>query len=369
MFKTTKLYDSIVIGGGPAGLSLGYQFTRCRDIDYAIVEKGSIGQSWRNMHDTLHLLSPMYVNQLPGFRFSVLRSFEKIPKEDFVRYLQRYAQKFGLNVLTGTTVDSVEKVGGRFRLKTSNGILEARTVVNATGYYSRPFLPNIERNDGSVKSIHSAEYKSPQELYRKGVVPGSRILIVGKRVSAGQLLEELFDAKFKLGISIRAEIETRRSGFSGWVKENLYYAKEYLQLMFQPNTKHDSLALMDGGRTDQIIQSGALATHGLIESIRDGRVFFADGKSEVYDLIVFATGYRACCSYLDDLVDTTRTLLDQQKNGRHTTVSGLYFLGLDNMISFKSRYVRGIASDSKLVAQDVSSYLRDYACGDVVSEG
>ena len=78
-----RLYDCLILGGGPAGLSMGYRLSGAPGIDYVILERGELGHSWACMHDSLRLLSPMWVNQLPGHRFPLVRSFEKIPKADF----------------------------------------------------------------------------------------------------------------------------------------------------------------------------------------------------------------------------------------------------------------------------------------------
>ena len=95
--KADKLYDCLIVGGGPAGLSMGYRLSRDSRIDYAILERGNLGNSWANMHDTLRLLSPMWVNQLPGHRFPLSRSFEKIARADLIRHLVSYAEQYSMN--------------------------------------------------------------------------------------------------------------------------------------------------------------------------------------------------------------------------------------------------------------------------------
>lgn len=349
-------YDCIVVGAGPAGLCMGYRLSQST-IRYLVLDKGSIGQSWREMHDSLRLLSPMYVNQLPGIRFPFLRLLEKIPKADFVEYLEEYVRRYEINVAQHTEVTRARKDGEEFALETGNGTLRTKTLVNATGYFFHRYTPEIGSDDHSIPAIHSADYKSPHLLSDVGVPPGGRILIVGKRVSAGQLLEELYQSDYKLGMSTTGPIETRTSGVAGWIRENLYYAREYMNFLFDPYIQRNSLALMDGGETDRIIRSGELALHPTIEAIREGSVLFTDGTSGQYDLVIYATGFREDYRYIDGIDDSPAPLSAHLDCGEHKTIRGLFFIGVDNMISFKSRYVRGVASDSKAVSQRVLSYL------------
>ena len=201
--------------------------------------------------------------------------------------------------------------------------------------------------------------KSPAKLADLVGGDNKNILIVGKRVSAGQLLEELGDTGHWLGISTRAPIQTRLAGIPGIIKENLYYIKEMLRFSFDPYIKQNSLALMDGGKTDEIINSDRLRQHTTIEGIQSGKVFFSDGKRETYDVIICATGYVSGYPHLDKLIDTRVSIREQLNMGEHTKVPGLFFLGVDNMINFKSRYVRGVAGDSKIIAQNLVKHLQN----------
>lgn len=352
-----KTVDCLIVGGGLAGLSMGYRLSRSPGITYAILEKGEIGQSWIDMHDSLRLLSPMWVNRLPGHRFSLLRSFAKIPKDDFVWHLQSYAAKYAMRLVPHTEVKSVCKESEQFAVETSSGRYAAKALVNATGFFCYPWTPPFQANDGSIKIIHSAQYKSPERLHEMGVRRGDSILIIGKRVSAGQLLEELHDAGFKLGISVQAGIETRAGGVFGFVKENLYYTREILRHFGDPYAKQNSLALMNGGKTDRIIRSGKLEIHPPIASIRSGVVQFRDGHSRQYDLVIAATGFRPVFRHLANVLDESTPLLEQLIQGEHRHTQGLFFLGVDNLVNFKSRYVRGIAADSQLVYDRIRSYL------------
>lgn len=352
-----KVYDCVIIGGGPAGLSTAYRFVQRGGMDFTVLERGRIGHSWHLMHDSLLLLSPMWVNQLPGHRFPLHRSFSKIPKADFIGYLQSYAKRYEMPWRADTDVYDVAVDDGNFVLNTSAGPIRSRSVVNATGYYGSPHMPDFTSDDGSVRVMHAADYRSPEQVASL-TGPTGRILIVGKRVSAGQLLEELDDAGFTLGISVRGPIETRPGGLRGIIKENLYYVKEMLRFRIDPYIRQNSLALMNGGKTDRIIRSGRLQQHPTIDRIEAGEIHFADSSRACYDLVICATGFDTDYPHLRGLLDDDKPVLEQLQMGAHQTVPGLFFVGVDNLINFKSRYVRGVAADSALVAARVANFLR-----------
>lgn len=352
----TEVLDCVIIGGGPAGLTMGYQLTRRSQVRFVILERGELGQSWRDMHDTLTLLSPMYVNQLPGYRLNPLRSLEKVPKEDFVDYMTRYAARFNLPINEHEPVERVEKDTSGFVVHTSKRAYHCRTAVSATGYFSSPLLPPTP-TDNSIPLLHSSQYKSPQQLRSTGISDKSRVLIVGKRISAGQLLEELHAADYKLGIAARATIQTRTGGLWGRIKEHLYYLREYLRFRKDPYIKGDSSSLMEGGKTQTILASGQIELHPPISHIVQGEVHFEDGTHRTYELIISATGYRHHVNHLAELVDCESPLGEQLEQGELLTAPGMFFLGLDNQFSFKSRYLRGIVSDSSLIAERILNHL------------
>ena len=268
-----------------------------------------------------------------------------------IRYLVSYAERYSMNWTPDIDVTDVTSENGEFVASTSKGEFRSRSIVNATGYYSSPYTPEFEKNDGSITMIHSAEYKSPAELEKLAGGRDRKILIVGKRVSAGQLLEELDDGGFALGISTRAPIETRIAGIPGIIKENLYYIKEMVRFSFDPYIKEHLPALMDGGKTDDIINSGRLRHHPTIREVQNGEVLFSDGDRETYDLLICATGYLPKYPHLNGLIDARVPLLDQLNMGEHKQYPGLHFLGIDNLINLKSRYLRGVAADSKIISE------------------
>src|SRR5918995_3404628 len=98
--------ETLVIGGGQAGLAMGYQLSR-RDLPYKVVDAHPrVGDAWRNRWDSLRLFTPNRLNGLPGMRFPGYH-FGFPSKNEFADYLESYARRFDLQVETGIRVESL----------------------------------------------------------------------------------------------------------------------------------------------------------------------------------------------------------------------------------------------------------------------
>ena len=103
-------FDVIVIGGGQAGLSVGYHLAR-RGLRFVILDgHGRIGDAWRKRWDSLRLFSPARHDGLDGMPFPAPPT--SCPtKDEMADYLEAYAAHFELPVLTGVTVSRLSRVG------------------------------------------------------------------------------------------------------------------------------------------------------------------------------------------------------------------------------------------------------------------
>jgi putative flavoprotein involved in K+ transport len=98
-------HEVIVIGGGQAGLSVGYHLQR-QGVPFVILDaRARIGDAWRERWDSLRLFTPRRYDGLDGMRFpGVANDFPT--KDEMADYLESYATRFSLPVRTGARVPS-----------------------------------------------------------------------------------------------------------------------------------------------------------------------------------------------------------------------------------------------------------------------
>ena len=65
----TEYVETAIIGGGQAGLSVGYHLARRRRPFLILDANGRIGDAWRKRWDSLRLFTPARYDGLPGLPF------------------------------------------------------------------------------------------------------------------------------------------------------------------------------------------------------------------------------------------------------------------------------------------------------------
>src|SRR5215208_809432 len=178
-------HDVVVVGGGQAGLGMGYFLTR-QGRDFVILEaSGEPAAAWRGRWDSLRLFTPARYSSLPGRAFS--GDPDRYPTRDEVStYLAAYASEFDLPVRLNSRVHALRRAGDNYELETNEGTYEARQVVVATGPFQVPRIPELAGSlDQQVVQVHSSEYRRPSDL------PTGTVLVGGGGNSGFQIAEEL----------------------------------------------------------------------------------------------------------------------------------------------------------------------------------
>src|SRR5689334_9211601 len=148
-------YETIIVGGGQAGLSVGYHLER-QGHSFVILDASErIGDSWRNRWDSLRLYSPALRDGLPGMPFPAPRTSYPT-KDEMGDYLEAYATRFELPVRSGAPVESLTKENGRHVATAGGARFEAGNVVVATGVFKRPYTPEFAGElDPRITQLHS----------------------------------------------------------------------------------------------------------------------------------------------------------------------------------------------------------------------
>src|SRR6266540_180115 len=177
--------ETLVIGGGQAGLSMGYQLSR-RDLPYKIVDANPrIGDVWRNRWDSFRLFTPNRLNRLPGMRFPGYR-WGFASKDEWADHLESYARKFDLQVETGVRVEKLTRERDRFVAISGDRRFEADNLVVAMSSWQRPRFPDLASDlDRRIVQLHAAEYKNPRQLQEGDV------LVVGAGNSGAEIAIEV----------------------------------------------------------------------------------------------------------------------------------------------------------------------------------
>jgi putative flavoprotein involved in K+ transport len=355
-------YDVLVIGGGPAGLSLGYELKR-RSVSFAILERGdAVGDSWANMPANLRLVSPWRASSLPGSPANLFPRHHEVSRHEFHRYLNDYARQHALPVRTNISASAVSRdADGGFQIDTARGVFRSRLLVNATGHFGKPFVPPVPgAKESSIPQIHDAEYREPQQLKQRFSGGTRPVLIVGKRLSASQTLVELADAGLPVALSHRSPIQFGPGPAGLWIFLRILPELEALKLAVLGGRAHDWDVKMPGGRAKRLIRSGAVKTYPRIRLFEQEQVVFENGETLAPSVVIYATGFQPALDHLRALLpelNSGQTM--PARNGMESVAApGLFFLGLAGLRNSQSRYLRGIRRDAIVLAEQLHARLQ-----------
>jgi putative flavoprotein involved in K+ transport len=340
--------DVLVIGGGQAGLAMGYHL-RQRGLRFQIVDAGpEIGSAWRARWDSLQLFTSGRYSSLPGKPFPA--AADTYPgKDEVADYLRAYAAEFELPVRLDTAVTSLARAGdGSYLVKAGTDELEAGQVVVATGAFQQPFTPPVAADLApDVHQLHSADYRRPEQL------PPGRVLVVGAANSGCQIALEL-SATRTVELSSGRRIPTvpqRPLGRDVW-----WWASN---LRLDRVTADSRLGQRLSGR-DQIVGAGPrqlARRHGItirprLDAVAGRRVTFADAADAEYDAVVWATGFTTDDSWIDvpNATDERRRL--RQSRGI-TPSPGLYTLGRSWQHTRGSALLGWVGNDAAFLAEQI----------------
>jgi putative flavoprotein involved in K+ transport len=350
--STGPLLDVLVIGGGQAGLAMGYHLAQ-RGRRFQIVDAGAeIGDAWRLRWDSLLLFTPAQYDNLPGLPFPATR--DTYPgKDDVAAYLQSYAAQFNLPVRHNIKVTSLTRDGGTYVAKAGEEMLEARQVVVATGPFQVPFVPPIAAGlDPDVHQLHSVDYRHPQ------AIPPEKVLVVGAANSGCQIAQEL-SATHDVELSVGQRLPTvpqRPLGRDVW-----WWASGLrLDQVTVASRLGRRLAERDqviGGGPRQLTRRHGVRLRPRATTTTGRTVRFADGGAAAFDAVVWATGFTVDHAWID--VPAAKDEQGCIVHQRGVTPSpGLYLLGLTWQHTRGSALLGWVGNDAAFLTEQITSLHR-----------
>jgi putative flavoprotein involved in K+ transport len=348
--SSAKHLDVAVIGGGQAGLAIGY-FLRQHGYRFVILERASeLAPAWRERWDSLTLFTPRRYSALPGLPFP--GDPDGYPtRDEVIVYLERYAETFGLPIDLNSEVKKLESgADGRFRLELDRRTITADQIVVATGPFQTPYVPKLVENlDGDVFQTHAVGYRRPNE------VPEGRVLVVGGGNTGFQIAKEL-SATHKVVLSVGTRQKPLPQRVLGrdlfwWLTKARILDKTVDSRLGRKLSMRDTLI---GSSPRELKKRYGVEVKPRVVGADGRRVRFEDGSELEVDAVIWATGYRADYSW------TKLPIFHKDGRLRHrrgvTDVPGLYFLGLTWQHTRGSALIGWVKDDAEFIAEQISQH-------------
>jgi putative flavoprotein involved in K+ transport len=394
--------ECVVVGAGPAGLAASASLSEF-GIEHVVLERARPGETWRTQRwDSLHVNNPGFMNSMLGEQ----DPDSYLTRRDVIQRLETLASK--VPMLTGIAVVGLSRLNGRWLLHTSDGPLQARTIVVASGGENVPRVPALAgRLPDRIVQHHAATYRNPNDL------PDGAVLVVGSAQSGTQITEDLMAAGRHVWLATcpigRASAKYRGRDTVRWLDEAGFFehrpedlpdprAVRAVPALLAPGGRDISLQLLSkagatltgrlvaahgetltfddstaanvayGDRSAANIRGvidAHIQTHGL-----DAPAAGPDEAEQPIELapprqlrlrsagigsVIWCTGYTGAFHWLgEDLTDSAGAPLRQ---GPASPAPGIWFIGLRWLIHRTSGNFIGFPKDAEVIANSVRTYL------------
>jgi putative flavoprotein involved in K+ transport len=405
-----KRIETIIIGGGQAGLSLSY-YLQMLGHDHIVLDKAEqVADTWRNHRwDSFALVTPNWTFQMPGAEYQEECQDDYMPRDEIVERLEKYVEQYSLPVQHNATVTAVapdDSLQKGYLIHTSNETYHADNVVVATGLFQKAkTLPLSVELPPSILQLTSGQYRSPDAL-----PPGS-VLVVGSAQSGCQIVEDLLldGRKVYLCVSKAGRAPRRYRGLDlfHWLRDTGFMDRtphmlETPRQRFNPNPQVTGARGGHDINLHQFYRDGVVLL-GRLLAYQDGKLLLAPDLQEnllkadraegelikMIDRFIENTGIDAeqeerlalsdgfsapqplsidlaeagistiiwACGYTFDFSMVRLPLTDEYgfpiTNRGITEHPGLYFLGMPWISKAKSGLFMGIAEDAAYIADRI----------------
>ncbi|MDM5326323.1 NAD(P)/FAD-dependent oxidoreductase [Neobacillus sp. CF12] len=339
------IYDVIVIGGGQAGLSIGY-YLKQTNLSFLILDRESaVGASWKNRYDSLTLFTPRSYCYLPGL--SLKGDEKKYPSKDEISdYLSLYANTFSLPIQLNTSVLNLDKKD-HFILNTTQGEYHCKNVIVATGPFQKPFIPEFSQLlSENILQLHSSKYRNPNQLKQGDT------LVVGGGNSGAQIASEI-SMERKVYLSVGQKLKFLPQDIANksifWWFDKIGVLKVNVHSKVGQFIKNKSDPIFGFVLKSQL-NEGKVILKPRATSASKNDVFFHDNTSLRVSNVIWSTGFKSDYSWIKIPTELNEKGLPIHQRGT-TSINGLYFLGLPWQYRRGSALLQGVGTDAKYIVE------------------
>ena len=362
--RKDHIMNTIVIGGGQAGITLSY-FLQQRGIEHLVLERDRAFSAWHNCWDSFQLNTANWMNTLPGMQkpFAPHKAwYDTATREEALDYFCAYRQMVNPPLKEGVTVTQVAEGENTWHVHTDTKTYHTTNVAICTGHAARPFVPDIAKKlPPSILQLHSSAYRNPDQITT------ANVLIVGSGSSGIQICLDLAQSdqfeNLSFALSGNGVVPWSILGIPIGVFSRLLPIFE----IQQPSLIGRRIAHQwQGGDPAMAPSPRWLSKHYGVQRV--GRVIDADHRGIVCangkiislkDLtVLWCTGFRPDYAFIR--VHHPESAFD--KNGpihtRGVCIPGLFFVGLKFQHTVGSHLLRGVGRDAEYIAQKIAERNR-----------
>lgn len=348
----TQVFDTVIVGGGQAGLAMGY-YLKQQGRNFIILDAGGrVGDAWRNRWDSLRLFTPAAFSALPGWPFPAPGA--SYPSKDAMAdYLEDYTQRFALPLELNRRVETLQRDHEGYVVQGSGKCYQAGQVIIASGAYHTPSVPDFASQlDPAIMQFHSRDYRNPGQL------PDGDVLIVGAGNSGAEIAMDVAAGR-RVYLSGRdtGSVPSAPGGALGVAIVRPFWGL-LGHLDVNADTPFGRKARLHGKQRGVPLirlKPADLDRAGIqrvprTESVCQGKPKLTDGRVPDMRALIWATGFKPDFSWIQLPIFGTDGY-PRHRRGVVPEALGLYFVGLPFQHSVLSAVVGGVGKDARYLAK------------------
>jgi putative flavoprotein involved in K+ transport len=370
--------DVVVVGGGQAGLAVGY-YLRRTGLSFEILDaQEEPGGAWLHGWDSLRLFSPARFSSLPGWMMP--GGADRYPRRDeALDYLARYEERYRLPVRRPVRVHAVQRYrdvvrgddsgsaqssgpdearfeagdrSGDLLVRADAGTWRARAVVSATGSWQNPHIPEVAGRGGyRGVQLHSGEYRSPERF------GGQRVLVVGGGNSGAQILAEVSRVADVTWVTLEPPtfLPDHVDGRYLFDQATAWYRAREAGLEAPAQASLGDIVMVEPVREAR--DRGVLGSVRLFERFTADGVVWSDGRKEAVDAVIWCTGFRPALDHLAPLgvIDSAERV--DVVGTRSAAERRLWLVGYGNWTGFASATLIGVGRSARATVDEITRLL------------